>query len=138
MKNTIKMILMTLALLTLNAAAGDFIGEVKTSGIMFKDKLEITAYDDGGVTCYVGLPKKSLSFSDQTDTSISCRQTGTISESQKSNKSKLFSEKKGIFVKSMHISRFYDKKRNVLVYVSYTEKMTGDNANNSLSVVVIK
>ena len=35
-------------------------------------------------------------------------------------------------------NRIYDKKRNVLIYASYTSKLSGDNANNSVSVVVIK
>ena len=34
----------------------------------------------------------------------------------------------------MYVDRIYDKKRNVLVYVSYTEKLSGDNANNSISI----
>ena len=136
MKNIISTIVAIIALSTITMA--EKIGEVKTSGIFIKDKLEISVFDDGGVSCYVALPKKSLSFTDQTDASISCRQTGAISEEQKTNKEGVFSEKKSPFFKTMNVSRFYDAKRNVLVYVSYTEKMSGDNANNSISVVVIK
>lgn len=134
-----KKLFVTVLILILSATlAAESIGEVETSGVMFKDKLKVLAFDDGGVTCYVAFPKKSLSFADQTDASISCRQTESILESQRTDKKEIFSEKKGLFFKEMNVSRFFDKKRNVLVYVSYTKKLTGNNANNSISVVVIK
>jgi CreA protein len=113
---------------------------IKTSGVVFKDKLKVLAFDDPdikGITCYVTLPSRALSFTDQTDSAISCRQTGII-QGNIVSKSRIFKNKKGIFVKSLFVDRVYDKKRNVLIYVSYTSKMSGDNANNSVSVVTIK
>ena len=39
----------------------EMIGEIRTSGLLIKDSLEIHAFDDPdikGVTCYVTIPKK--------------------------------------------------------------------------------
>ncbi|MBL4693366.1 MAG: CreA family protein [Magnetovibrio sp.] len=48
----------------------------------------------------------------------------------------VFRQSKNIlFFKTMHVDRFYDKARNVLVYISYTSKLTGKNASHSISVV---
>lgn len=115
------------------------LGKISTSGLVFKDYLEIHAFDDpniSGITCYVTAPKRSLHFVDQTDSSISCRKTGKIIGNLVS-KSKIFKQKKSWFIKSMFVDRIYDKKRNVLIYISYTKKLSGDNANNSISVVVV-
>lgn len=111
--------------------------KVKTSGLMIKDSLEIHAIDDPdikGVTCYFTLPKRALSVEDQTDSSISCRQIGPIS-GELTTKTSIMSSSKSWFFKELYIDRIYDKGRNVLVYVSYTKKLAGDNANNSISVV---
>jgi len=75
-----------------------------------------------------------MSFEDQTNSSISCRQVGTISGTLTSAKS-VFSAKKGAWFKSFRVDRFYDKSRNVMVYLAYTKKLSGDNASHSISVV---
>lgn len=118
----------------------DKLYEVKTSGIMIKDSLEVHVMDDptiDGITCYYTLPKRSLSFEDQTNTSISCRQVGRINGNLTSKKN-VMSASKSWFFKSLKMDRIYDKKRNVLIYVTYTKKLAGDNASNSISVVPIK
>lgn len=115
------------------------IAKIETSGLIFKDSLEVHAFDDpyiDGVTCYVNLPKRTLSIEDQSNTSISCRKVGEISGTLKSRQ-KIFKQKKSWFIKSLYIDRIYDRKRNVLVYVSYTKKLSGDNASNSISVVAL-
>ena len=120
-------------------ASAERIAKIETSGIFFKDTLEVHAFDDPyvkGVTCYVTLPKRTLSIEDQTNTSISCRKVGKISGELESRK-KIFKQAKSWFIKSLYIDRIYDGKRNVLAYVSYTEKMSGDNASNSVSVVAL-
>jgi CreA protein len=117
----------------------EMLHKVKTSGMMIKDSLEIHAMDDPdikGVTCYYTLPKRTLSVEDQTDSSISCRQVGPIS-GELSTKESIMKSSKSWFIKELYIDRIYDKGRNVLIYVSYTKKLTGDNANNSISVVPI-
>jgi len=113
------------------------IGTVESSGILFKDTIETHAFDDPeykGVTCYVTLPKRSMSFEDQTNSSIACRKidNSVINGSSANN---IFSASKGLFAKMLIVDRFFDKKRNVLVYIAYTEKLSGDNASHSISVV---
>jgi len=130
--------ILTLAALTTTAYA-EKIGTIATSGWIIKDTLEVHAFNDTdieGVTCYVTLPKRTLSIEDQTDTSISCRKVGKVS-GDISSSARIFKNKKSWFMKSLYIDRIYDRKRNVLVYVSYTAKLSGDNANNSVSVVAL-
>lgn len=113
------------------------IGSVTTSGFMFKDKLNIVVFDDPyihGVSCYVTMPSKTMSFEDQTNSAISCRQVGDISGDIKSQRH-IFTKSKSVFFKHLSMDRIYDKKRNVLVYFSYTEKLSGENASSSISVV---
>jgi len=125
--------------LLVSAIFADKLSTISTSGILFKDKLEVHSFEDPdikGVVCYVTVPKRSLSFEDPTDSAISCRQVSPISGNIKS-RSHIFKQSKNWFVKSMYVNRIYDKKHNVLIYVSYTNKLSGDNANNSISVVPI-
>lgn len=113
---------------------------IETSGLMFKDTLEVHAFDDptiDGITCYVTTPKKSLSFSDPTNVSISCRKFKDIDMGTVSSKERIYKESKNFFVKSLYVNRVYDRKRNVLIYVAYTSKLTGSNASNSVSVIVL-
>lgn len=113
------------------------IGKVQTSGMLFKDSIEIHAFNDpnySSITCYVTLPKRSMSFDDQTNSSISCRKI-TNEKVFASSRKNIFQASKGAFAKKLTIDRFYDKKRNVLIYIAYTKKLSGDNASHSLSVV---
>lgn len=119
--------------------AGERIGQVETSGLFFKDKINIEVFDDPtikGISCYVNLPDKVGSWEDQSDTALSCGKTGPISGDIKSQ-ADLFRKSKGLFFKTMRVDRFYDPKRNTLSYISYTQKTSGDNAGSGLSVVFL-
>jgi CreA protein len=121
-------------------ADAETIGQVETKGVFFKDKLKIEAFDDPsiqGVTCYTTVHDRALSLSDSSSTSLSCRQTGEI-KGQLKNQKNVFSRSKSVFFKKTVVDRFYDKKRQVLVYITYTKDSSGKNASNSISVVVIK
>ena len=125
-------------LLTFNVQA-ELIGKVHTSGIFFKDSISIESFSDptlDGVACHVSSPNRALSFEDQTNSSISCRQvksriTGEYTQPAKN----IFSKRKSFFFKTMTVDRFYDEKNNTLVYIAYTKKASGDNASHSLSTV---
>ena len=114
------------------------IGRVKTSGVVLKDTLTVYAEDDPdypNVVCYttdveIGGPN----IENPTDSSIACRLVGPFT-GQPSSKENVFSRSKSPFFKKLYIDRFYDAKRNVLVYLSYTKKMSGTNASHSVSVV---
>ncbi len=135
---TVIMVVMAMAFLVSTASA-EMLYKAKTSGMVMKDSIELHVVDDPdikGVSCYFTLPKRSMSFVDQTNTSISCRKVGPIS-GKMTNRKKVFSASKSWMVKKLVIDRIYDKKRNALIYMSYTKKMSGDNASNSVSVVVL-
>jgi len=133
-----KKLVLTLLLFAAPALA-EPIGTVKTTGFIFKDSVTIHAVDDPsiiGVTCYVTSTEiGGPNLEDPTDSSIACRQTGTITGPLAPAKDIFKRSKSVFFFKKMHVDRFYDKKRNVLVYISYTSKFTGPNANHSISVV---
>jgi len=129
---------LTITILTSSTnSSAEVLAKIKTSGMIFKDTLEVLAFDDPditGATCFVTLPKRALSLEDQSDTSISCRKVGEIT-GKISSREKIFRNRKSVFFKSMYVDRIFDEKRNVLVYVSYTKKLSGDNASNSISVI---
>ena len=121
-------------------AIAEEIGKVKTKGFIFKDTVSVVAFDDPsikGVTCYTTVVDKALSFSDSSSVSLSCRQTGIIKGKLKSTNN-IFKKSKNLFFKKTVVDRFYDKKRGVLVYLTYTKATSGENMSNSVSVVVIK
>ena len=134
-----KVIFMMVAMVMSFSAGAYEVGKVKTSGMIMKDSIEIHGFLDPtltGVGCHVTLPKKSLSFSDPTNSSVSCRQVSpTITGDYTANVKNLFKAKKNLFFKTMRVDRFYDATTNSLVYITYTKKLTGDNASHSISDV---
>lgn len=135
---TIKTLLISTLLLCTSVSAAH-IGTVETSGMLFKDSIEINSFKDPtleGIACHVTSPKRSLSFEDQTNTSISCRQVSPVVKGDyKKNQKNLFRSSKGLFFKAMQVDRFYDAENNTLVYIAYTKKLKGDNASHSMSTV---
>ena len=115
------------------------------------DKIVIEAFDDPdvpGVTCYLSRAKTGgLSGAvgvaeDTSDASISCHQTGPIlldskiknGERQGEN---VFKKRTSLFFKSMQTVRFYDQKRNTLVYLVYSDKLIEGSPKNSLTAVPV-
>lgn len=94
-----------------------------------------------GVTCHIASIEADLSFSDPSDSSISCRQTGEIT-AQMINAIDLsdsgeivFKKSKSIFFKNMKIRRVFDPRSQTLMYVSYSTKETSGSFKHSLSTV---
>ncbi len=124
----------------MKGAFGETIGSVSTKGVLFKDKLNVEAFDDptiNGVTCYTTVHKRALSFTDSSSASLACRQTGKIKGRLASQKN-VFSQSKSLFFKKTVVDRFYDASRNVLVYLTYTKGVNKRNTSHSLSTVVIR
>jgi len=94
-----------------------------------------------GVTCHIASIEADLSFSDPSDSSIACRQTGEITTQMiaQIDKSKsgevVFKKSKSIFFKTMKIRRIYDADNQTLMYVSYSTKETSGSFKHSLSTV---
>jgi len=120
------------------SAQAEVIGSSKSSGFIFKDTITVHAEDDPdfkGVVCYttdveIGGPN----LTNPSDSSIACRLVGRFAGVPSSRRA-VFKRSKNPFFKRLVVDRFYDRRRNVLVYLSYTKKMSGRNASHSVSVV---
>lgn len=94
-----------------------------------------------GVTCHVASIEANLDFSDPSDSSISCRQTGEITPAMIAAIDKspdgdiVFKKSKSIFFKTMKIRRIFDADSQTLMYLSYSTKETSGSFKHSLSTV---
>lgn len=115
------------------------------------NRIVIEAFDDpqvAGATCYLSRAKKggisgSLGIAeDPSDASLACRQTGPISlpdevRTGKLDGKKVFRKSTSILFKTLQVVRYYDKKRNTLVYLTYSDKLVEGSPKNSLSAIPI-
>jgi CreA protein len=111
------------------------------------DKLAVYGIDDplvDGVACHYTAPEKgglmgAFGLAEQTsDISLACRQYGPIKFKGKFEQGEVvFSERRSIFFKKMQIVRGCDAKRNILVYMTYTDKLIDGSPKNSTSTVPI-
>lgn len=110
-------------------------------------RIVVEAFDDPkvqGVSCHLSRAKTggiagTLGLAeDRSDASIACRQTGKITFLDKlKNGEEVFSIKTSLIFKSMQIVRFYDSKRNTLIYLVYSDKLIDGSPKNSISTVPI-
>ncbi|HUR43815.1 MAG TPA: CreA family protein [Aestuariivirga sp.] len=110
-------------------------------------KLATYAIDDPGVegvACHFTVPeiggwKGWAGFAEErSETSLSCRQIGPIAFKAKFEQGvDIYRQRRSLFFKKMHIVRGCDIKRNVLVYLSYTDKLIEGSPENSTSTVPI-
>ncbi|OOE43214.1 hypothetical protein BZG06_07410 [Salinivibrio kushneri] len=139
-----KKILFVVALAaTLSGCDNDEVGDVSLGMFTMKD-IKLNHLVDpvvSGVTCHVASVEANLSFSDPSDSAISCRQTGEITPEMIANIDKsasgevVFRKSKSIFFKSMKIRRIFDVKNQTLMYLSYSTKETSGSFKHSLSTV---
>ena len=111
------------------------------------DKLATYAIDDPeveGVACHFTVPEKggiagSLGLSEQlSDVSLACRQVGPIKFKNKSEQGDVvYRQSRSLFFKRMQVVRGCDAKRNVLVYLVYSDKLIDGSPKNSTSTVPI-
>ncbi|WP_374356274.1 CreA family protein [Chitinimonas sp.] len=111
-------------------------------------KIVVDAYDDpavNGVTCYVsraktGGIKGALGVAeDKSNASIACRQVGPISIPKPlPEQEDVFDERLSLLFKRLHIVRMVDKKRNTLVYLTYSDKLLEGSPQNSVTAVPIE
>ncbi|MGC1863452.1 MAG: CreA family protein [Methylocystis sp.] len=109
------------------------------------DKLATYGIDDPvveGVACYYTMHEKggvagALGLAENTsDISLSCRQYGPVRFRDKfSQGDQVFSEKRSLFFKRMQIVRGCDVKRNVMVYMVYSDKLVEGSPQNSTSAL---
>ncbi|WP_291968302.1 protein CreA [Candidatus Symbiopectobacterium sp.] len=136
-----------------SVARAEQIGSVDT---VFKllgpdHKIVVEAFDDpdvANVTCYLicaktGGIKGGLGLAEDTsDAAISCQQVGPITLSDKIKKSDdsgtvVFQKRTSLVFKKLQVVRFYDEKRNALVYLTYSDRLVDGSPKNALSAVPI-
>ncbi|WP_424631866.1 CreA family protein [Bradyrhizobium sp. SYSU BS000235] len=109
------------------------------------DKLATYGIDDPdieGVACHFTIPEKGgykgwLGLAEQvSDISLSCRQIGPIRFKGKLGQGDdMFRQRRSLLFKKMQIVRGCDAKRNVLVYMVYSDKLIEGSPKNSTSSV---
>ncbi|ATB69139.1 CreA family protein [Sulfurospirillum diekertiae] len=136
-----------------SSAFAEEIGSVDTAFVFLgaNHKIVIEAFDDPkvpGVSCHLsraktGGVKGTFGIAEDTsDASIACRQTGIITlpqeiQSKKSDGERVFRESTSLLFKHMQVVRFYDVKRNTLIYLTYSDKLIDGSPKNSISTVQI-
>ena len=95
-----------------------------------------------GVACYFTVPEIGgwsgwAGFAEEhSETSIACRQVGPVKITAKYDQGEeIYRQRRSLFFKKMQIVRGCDAKRNVLVYLSYTDKLIDGSPQNSTSTV---
>ncbi|MYZ47463.1 CreA family protein [Propylenella binzhouense] len=110
-------------------------------------KLAVYGIDDPvveGVACHYTQPEKGgvagmFGVAEEvSDISLACRQVGPIRFTEKFDQGDtVFSERRSLIFKRMQIVRGCDAKRNVLVYLVYSDKLIEGSPKNSTSTVPI-
>ncbi len=111
------------------------------------DKIATYAIDDPdveGVACHFTVPEKGgfkgwIGIAEEvSDISLACRQVGPIKFKAKFEQGdEVFRQRRSFLFKKMRIVRGCDAKRNVLVYVVYSDKIIEGSPKNSTSTVPI-
>ena len=111
------------------------------------DKLAVYGLDDPeveGVACHFTVPERGgfkgwIGVAEEvSDISLACRQIGPIKFKTKFNQGEdVFRKRRSLFFKKMQIVRGCDTKRNVLVYMVYSDRIIEGSPKNSTSSVPI-
>lgn len=111
------------------------------------DKIVVDGFDDPkirGVACHIsraqtGGMKGAMNVAEDTsDASIACRQIGPIQfVGELKDGERVFDEHRSLVFKSLQVVRFFDRERNVLIYVSYSDRIIEGSPKNSISTVPI-
>lgn len=129
------------------AAQADEVGRVGVDWV--GNDIVIEAINDpkvAGVTCHISYFDRSLwdrlskgnIFEDPSNSSIACRQTGpiTVGDIDKDASGEVvFSEGRSLIFKSLKVTRIYDEKNQVLVYLTHATELSNGSAKMSISTV---
>ena len=136
--------MVTLSLfMTLSACDDSEVGDVSLGWFTTKD-IKINHLTDpsiSGVTCHIASIEADLDFSDPSDMSISCRQTGAITTNMlkeidmSPSGEVIFKKSKSVLLKNLKVRRIFDKKSQTLIYLSYSTKEINGSYKHSMSTV---
>ena len=130
-------------------ALAEEIGQVST---VFKwlgpnDKIVVEAFDDPkveGVTCYLsraktGGVKGGFGLAeDRAEASLACRQVGPIRfKGELKDGEEVFKERTSLVFKTMQVVRFFDTRRNTLVYLVYSDRIIEGSPQNGITAIPI-
>lgn len=150
MKNTLKstLVLLALSFATVGVQAED-IGSVDTAFKLLgaNHKVVVEVFDDPkvqGVSCYISRAKTggitgSMGLAeDKSNASIACRQVGDISFKEPvARQEEVFTQKTSILFKTLRVVRMVDSKRNVLTYLTYSDRLIDGSPQNSITAVPV-
>jgi CreA protein len=140
------------ALLALVAGgtAAEEIGEVTTAIKILgaNHRIVVEAFDDPkveGVACFMSRARTggisgSLGLAEDTsDASIDCVQTGPVKfRAELEDGEEVFSRRASIMFKRIQVVRFFDRSRNTLVYLTYSDRLIEGSPKNSITSVAIR
>lgn len=142
-----------LLLSTAGFVSAEEVGSVDTAFKLLgpDHKIVVEAFDDpdvSNVTCYIsraktGGIKGGLGLAEDTaDAAISCQQVGPITLSDKIKNggdrgSVVFQKRTSLVFKKLQVVRFYDQKRNALIYLAYSDRLVDGSPKNALSAVPV-
>jgi CreA protein len=111
------------------------------------DKIVVDGFDDPkvqGVACHIsraqtgGIKGEFGVAEDTSDAAIACRQIGPIKILDELKEGeRVFGEHRSLVFKKLQVVRFFDRERNVLVYVAYSDRIIEGSPKNSISTVPI-
>lgn len=124
------------------------VGQLKGSGLVFKDTLSIERFDDPkvkGVVLYISNFDRPVTekftkgnfFNDPSYASVACARTGQkVAIASNINKTtqgeEVFEESRSLLFKTLRVQRIYDEDKKTAVYVSYNTRLDkNDDTNKS-------
>jgi CreA protein len=142
-------------LVLLGASQSGFAEQIGSVNYRFKwlgssDKIVVQAFDDPdvpGVTCYIsraetgGLKGMVGLAENDAKASLACRQIGPIDPvavRKLKDDEEVFSARASAVFKTTQVVRFYDEKRAVLVYLTYTDRIVDGSPENAISIVPVR
>ncbi|MEE3651867.1 MULTISPECIES: protein CreA [unclassified Brenneria] len=142
-----------LLMLFAGAVQAEEVGSVDTTFKLLgpDHKIVVEAFDDpdvANVTCYIsraktGGIKGGLGLAEDTaDAAISCQQVGPIALNDKIKNggdkgTVVFQKRTSLVFKKLQVVRFYDRKRNALIYLAYSDRLVEGSPKNALSAVPV-
>ncbi|WP_421133715.1 CreA family protein [Alteromonas sp. A079] len=142
-KHLLPVLAISASIVGMTGCSDSEVGDVSLGVFTTKD-IKIDALQDPivtGVTCHISSIEANLDFSDPSDSSIACRQTGPITADMLASIDKsdsgdvIFKKSKSVFFKNMKLRRIYDEEAKTLIYLSYSTKETSGSYKHSLSTV---
>jgi len=124
------------------------VGQLKGSGLVFKDTLSIERFEDPkvqGVVLYISNFDRPVTekfakgnfFNDPSYASVACARTGQkVAIASNINKTpqgeEVFEESRSLLFKTLRVQRVYDEEKKTAVYVSYNTRLDkNDDSNKS-------